>query len=106
MKIQLEHKEKDLRRVWRKYCGGPNASRWFSEFRAGAFSVDGAMATRLVGVSGNKIKTLIENNQCYSTGEIADILKISKSMKLLVKMQSVSFTLWKKLNELLANSIF
>ena len=55
-----------------------------------------SVATRLVGVSGNKIKTLIENNQCYSTGEIADILKISKSMKLLVKMQSVSFYFMEK----------
>ena len=32
--------------------------------------------------------------------EIADILKISKSMKLLVKMKSVSFILWKKRNGL------
>ena len=46
--------------------------------------------------SSNQIGTLIENNQCYTTREIADILKISKSMKLLVKMKSVSFILQKK----------
>ena len=32
--------------------------------------------------------------------EIANILKISKSIKLLVKMKNVSFVLWKKLNGL------
>ena len=32
--------------------------------------------------------------------EIADILKISKSIQLLLKVKNVSFTLQKKLNEL------
>ena len=36
----------------------------------------------------------------YTTQEIAGILKISKSIKLLVKMQNVSFILRKKLNRL------
>ena len=44
----------------------------------------------------NQIETLIENNQCYTTWEIANILKISKSIKLLVKRKNVSFMLWKK----------
>ena len=51
------------------------------------------------------IKTLTENNQCYTTWEISDILKISKSMKLLVKMKNRSFILWKKLYGLLANPV-
>ena len=34
---------------------------------------------RLVEVDSDQIETLIENNQCYTTREIADILKISKS---------------------------
>ena len=32
-----------------------------------------------VEVDSNQIKTLIENNQCYATQEIADIFKIPKS---------------------------
>ena len=36
-------------------------------------------SSRPVEVDSNQIKTLIENNQCYTTQEIADILKISKS---------------------------
>ena len=39
---------------------------------------------------------LIENNQHYTTQEIALILKISKSIKLLVKMKNISFILQKK----------
>ena len=38
----------------------------------------------------------IENNQHYTMREIANILKISKSLKLLVKMKNVSFILWKE----------
>ena len=42
------------------------------------------------------IETLIENNQHYITQEIAYILIISKSIKLLVTMKNVCFILWKK----------
>ena len=37
--------------------------------------------------------------------EIANILKISKSIKLLVKMKNVPFILQEKLNRLLANPV-
>ena len=47
-------------------------------------------------VDGDQIKILTENNERYTTQEIADILKISKSIKLLVKMKNVFFILWKK----------
>ena len=47
------------------------------------------------------IEILIENNQHYATWEIADVLKISKSIELLVKMKNVSYILWKKLHRLL-----
>ena len=61
-------------------------------------------------VDSDQIETLnenIQNIQCYITWQIADILKISKSMKLLVQMENVSFTLWKKLNGFfLVNPIF
>ena len=74
---------------------------WFAKFHAGDFSLDDApWSGRPVEVDSDQIKTLIENNQCYATWEIADILKISKSIKLLVKMKNVSFILQKKLNGL------
>ena len=42
---------------------------------------------RPVEVDSNQIQILIENNQRSATQEIADILKTSKSIKLLVKMK-------------------
>ena len=69
-----------------------HVKRGFAEFCAGDFSLDDAAHSgRPVKVDSNQIKTLIENNQCYTTQEIADILKISKSTKLLVKMKNVPF---------------
>ena len=47
-------------------------------------------------VDSDTIETLIENNQHYTTQEIADILKISKAMQLLVEMINMSFILWGK----------
>ena len=52
----------------------------FAKFRAGDFSLDDApQSGRPVEVDSDQIETKIENNQCYATWEIADILKISKS---------------------------
>ena len=54
--------------------------KWFAKFHAGDFSLDDAPRLgRPVEVDREQIKTLIENNQHYTTREIADILKISKS---------------------------
>ena len=54
--------------------------KWFAKFRAGDFSLDSAPRSRRpVEVDNDQIETLIENNQGYTTQEIADILKISKS---------------------------
>ena len=70
--------------------------KWFAKFRAGGFSLNDAPRWgRPVEVDSNQIETLIENHQCSTTGEIADIPKIPKSIKLLVKMKNVSFILWK-----------
>ena len=67
------------------------------KFRAGDLSLDYALwLGRPVEVHGDQIETLIENSQCYTTWEMADILKISKSIKLLVKMKYGLFILWKK----------
>ena len=54
--------------------------KWFAKFCAGDFSLDDApWSGRPVEVDSNQIETLIENNQRYTTQEIANILKISKS---------------------------
>ena len=54
--------------------------KWFTKFHAGDFSLDNApRPDRSVEVDSDQIETLIENNQCYTMWEIADILKISKS---------------------------
>ena len=69
--------------------------KWSVKFFAGDFSLDDAEISlgRPVAVDGNQIETLTENNQCYTTWEIADILKISKSIKLLVKRKNMPFIL-------------
>ena len=74
------------------------SQKWFVKFRAGDFLLDGdaPWSGRPLEVVSDQIETLIENHQCYTTREIADILKISKSIKLLVKMNNVSFILQKK----------
>ena len=54
--------------------------KWFAKFRARDFSLDEApWSGRPVEVDRDQIETLIENNQRYTTQELADILKISKS---------------------------
>ena len=68
--------------------------KWFC---ARDFSLhDAPQSGRPVEVDSDQTDTLIENNQCCTTWEVVDILKISKSRKLLVKMKNVPFTLWKK----------
>ena len=65
--------------------------------RAGNFSLDTApRLDRRVEVDSDQIEALIENNQCSTTWEIANILKVYKSIKLLVKMKNVYFILQKK----------
>ena len=54
--------------------------KWFAKFRAGDFSLDDVpQSGRPVEVDSDQIKTLIENSQCYTMQEVANILKISKS---------------------------
>ena len=70
--------------------------KWFVKFCAGDFSLnDAPWSGRPVEVDSNQIN-IIENNQCYTMRAIANILKISKSVKLLVKMKDVFFILLKK----------
>ena len=54
--------------------------KWFAKFCAGDFLLDDApRSCRPVEVDSDQIDTLIENNQRYTTWEIADLLKIPKS---------------------------
>ena len=71
--------------------------KWFEKFCAGDFSLDGVpQSGRPVEVDSNQIETLIENDQHYTMHKIANILKMSRSIQLLMKMKNVSFILWKK----------
>ena len=71
--------------------------KWFAKFCAGDFSLDDApWSGRPAEVDSDQIETLIENSQCQTMQERADMLKISKSVQLLVKMKNVPFILWKK----------
>ena len=73
----------------------------FRKFHATDVSLDvSPWLDRSAEVDSDQIETITEENQCYSTWETANILKISKSIKLLVKMKNVSFILWKKLNRI------
>ena len=66
--------------------------QWFVKFCAGDFLLDDALQSGgPFGVDSNQIETLIENNQHYAMRGIADIFKISKSIKLLVKVKNLSF---------------
>ena len=60
----------------------------FAKFHARDFSLDDAQRLgRPTEVERDHTRTLIENNRCYTTWEIADILKISKSIKLSLKVK-------------------
>ena len=54
--------------------------KWFVKYHDGYFSLDDAPRSgRPVEVDSDQIETLIENDQHYTTQEIADILKTSNS---------------------------
>ena len=76
---------------------GCMCQKWFAKFHAGDFLVNDALwSSRPVEVDSDQIETLIENNQCYTMRETANILKISKSIKLLMKMKNVVFYFMEK----------
>ena len=54
--------------------------QWFAKFCAGDFSLDDdPRSGRPIGVDSDQIETITDGNQRYTTREMADILKISKS---------------------------
>ena len=74
----------------------PMCQKQFEKFCAGDFLLDDTPHLgRPVEVDSNQSKILTKNNQRYTMWEIANILKIYKSMKLLMKMKNVSFILCK-----------
>ena len=104
VKTQLKHTKKFCA-VYRDCAVTEQmCQKWFAKFHAGDFSLDNAPRLgRQFEVDSYQIKTLIEDNPYYTTQEIADILKIAKPIKLLMKMKNVSFMLQKKTYGLLAN---
>ena len=65
-----------------------------------------ARAGRPAEVDSDPIKTLTGNNQCDTTQERANMLKVPNSIKLLVKMRNVFFFNGKNHMDFLANPIF
>ena len=79
-------------------------SKWFAKFHATDFSLDNAAQLgRAAEVGSDQIKTLIENND-YTMWETVNILKTSKSIKVLVKMYLLFCG--KNHTDFLANPIF
>ena len=71
--------------------------KWFVQFCVGDFFLDNApWSGTPVEIDSNQIKTLIENNQCYTAWEIADILKISKLIVIGENEKNVPSILWEK----------
>ena len=68
------------------------------KFCAGDFSLDDSeqLGRPAETLDSNQTEALIQNNQCYTTWEIADILKIPKSIKFLVKMKKLVFYFMEK----------
>ena len=95
--MQRKKKQNRFEQCMEKAVTDRMCQNWFAKFHAGDFSLDNTLRSGIpVEVGSNQIETLIENNQHFIIYEIAKLLKISKSMKLLVKMKNVSFILQKK----------
>ena len=98
-KNTTETHKKDSCSVWKGAVTDRMCQKWFVKLPAGDFLISDAPQSH-TAVEVDSENRDIENNQHYTTVEIADIFKLSKSIKLLVKMKNTSFILWKKLNGL------
>ena len=79
-KNTTETQKRLVQSVWRRCCDW-TCQKWFVKFHAGNFPLATAPCSgRPAEVESDQIETWIENNQCFTTREIADILKISKSI--------------------------
>ena len=71
--------------------------KWFAKYGAGDVLLDDTpWLGRPVEVDGNQIETLLENNQHWTAWERANMLRISKSIKLLVKIKNMLLFYGKK----------
>ena len=72
--------------------------KWFAKFHARDLSLDNdPRSGRPVEVDSDQIETLIEINQCHTTQEIGDILKISKSIVIGENEKCVSYFMEKNM---------
>ena len=85
-KKTTETQRKDWCSLWKRCCDGLNVSKVVSEVVCSRFLAGQCpMVGRPVEVDSKQVETLTENIQQHTTWEIADILRIFKSIKLLVK---------------------
>ena len=78
--MQLKHKKKICAVYGEGAVTDWMCQEWFVKFCAWDFSLDDApQSGRPAEVDSDQIETLIENNQHYTTREVASILKISRS---------------------------
>ena len=83
-------------RARRRCCDERTCQKWCVRFRAGGSSLDDAPRSgRPAEITGNQIGALLENDQHF-TMETANIFKISKSVRLLVKMKKYVFCFMEK----------
>ena len=87
--MKLKRKEKIYAVCGEGAVTDQKCQNWSVKFHAGDVSLDDApQSGRPVEVDSNQIETLIESSQRFTMQEGADKLKISKTMKLLVKMKT------------------
>ena len=96
VKTQLNAR-KDLCSVWRRCCDWLSCQNWFAKFCAGDFSLDNAAwEGKSVEVEYHSNRDINGEQSMWCHVEIANILKISKSIKLLVKMKKCVFYFMEK----------
>ena len=76
-KNTTEMQKKDLCSVWRRCCDRSNVSKVACEVLCWRFLTGGCSTVRQTGWGCQSSNGDIENNQCYTMREIANILKIS-----------------------------
>ena len=75
LKTLLKHRKKDFALSKEDAVAGQMCQKWFGKFPKGYFSLYNTPSlSRLIGADSSHIKTLIENNQRYTTWEMVNIL--------------------------------
>ena len=100
VKTQLKCKKKNLCSIWRRCCDWSNVLKVVCTISCWRFLTGWCRSSRPIEIDSDQTETWIEDHQHSTTEELAGILKIFKSIKLLVKTKSMSFILQIKLHEL------